>query len=193
MFPFLYNSIEPGFFTDVSKSPVLHSHLMSEQFFVPLDLSLKVRISNGYKVKIGLSHTKTAGSYDFKTELYLLNVGFDREFFKKKQTACSFGADLVLGRLEYHDYFWTSGNHGIGTIDSARVVIGGVALGISIQHNLSRKFFLESETNLLVYFGDGYGKVIDYSKYPYMGETIKINILGVVFSKLFGIKIGYKI
>ena len=192
MFPFLYYDVEPGYFTDVTNPPTLHVHVMRETFFIPFDISYKRAINDKSKMKFGFSFTKEPENFAGETMCYILNLGLEKKINKNSRFDFSFGGDLIFGHLEYSSYVWTGGHNSIGDIVSANMILVGVDVGISMQYNFSKRFFIQSESVLLFNYGSGTGKVPDYSIYPYNSrKVIQIDALGLVFSKLLGINVGY--
>jgi hypothetical protein len=146
-----------------------------------IDLNYRF-VRNENKYRLGILVASSAKSYENFSYAFV-TAGANVRSLNKKRTI-SLNCDLLTGYLQYSD--WAIGgvmlSHKFYT--QAQLFVLGVDLGITAQYNISKRWFFEHETYILLYGASG--------KAYYGSGSENVSMIAFTFSKLLGLNLGYR-
>jgi hypothetical protein len=185
LFPAFYNTLGGG----NEYNPSLVTKILDWDEYSPsfsINYKKKRKEKKNNRLGIVFSKMRDNGFYG------IFNLGQEHLIGKCSNRRLNFllGYDLSLGYLEFNDYTVSGGKTNYWHYKAGRIVTLGTDASIIMHYSFSKKWFIESEVCLFVYYGISRWVVTDYFSYsPYIDRSEHV---GIVFSKLAGINIGYK-
>jgi len=182
----------PGFARIISGDiPSLGLNLMGKSYYsVPININYRFYKNN--KGKNNLSFVAVVPVNDYSDFSYYA-ISYGKTIFKlNKKGTFSLNGDLLVGYLKYKSW----GLGGMFTFPKfykgADLLLTGFNIGLTAHHKLSSRLFLENEIYFLTYYTRGNLYYYDSRTYPTTVGTSKESKMGITFSKLLSVNIGYK-
>jgi hypothetical protein len=188
----------PVFLIGFNEGPRISTETSESKFsaYPPLNVSYKVSIRKQRRMKTGITWGMVPEHYinyykKSDNNFYLLvNAGIERGS-KDNKMEISYCYDICGGYLQLPGYYFD----GVVETNNLKAVIIGLDLGVAVRLNISKFFYLESETYLAYCLSYNYGDIIFWNKGSSMSTQDKTKYFWreqLFFSKLFGMNLGYK-